>query len=218
MHEREPHDNGENGAAPAEGAGASPETGPELRPRIFVASLSDYNHGVLHGDWLDAAVEANEVHAGIERMLDRSPTARYTGQPAEEWAIHDYENFGPLRIGEYESVEWITEVARGIAEHGAAFAAWANHAGSDRESLAGFQGAYLGEWESVEDYAAGLLDDLGATAALAQLDEWLQPYVDLDVAGFARDLEVGGDITTVEKPDGGVWVFDPANADGTARR
>lgn len=57
------------------------------------------------------------------------------------------------------------------------------------------------------DYAEELLDDLGATEALERGPEWLQPYVQLDVRGFARDLKLGGDVRTVAG-DGGVWVFE----------
>lgn len=204
MHEREPTE--EPIRDPEIDSAAEVE--PKHRPRIYAASLSDYNDGILHGAWLDAAVEPNELHEGIAAMLAASPTATKTGQPAEEWAIHDFEEFGPLRLGEYQSVEWTTAVARGIAEHGPAFAAWASQVDSDQDRLGQFEKCYLGEWESVEAYAESFLEDIGATAAVSKLDDWLQGYIDLDVAGFARDLELGGDITAVEKSDGGVWVFD----------
>jgi hypothetical protein len=35
----------------------------------------------------------------------------------------------------------------------------------------------------------------------------LQPYLKIDVSGFARDLDLGGDVIKVEKPEGGVWVW-----------
>ena len=44
---------------------------------------------------------------------------------AEEWAIHDFKGFGLAYISEYESPETVSRLARGIAEHGLAFAAWA---------------------------------------------------------------------------------------------
>ena len=45
------------------------------QPRIYVASLSDYNAGILHGVWLDAAQEPDELQAHIDLML---PTAAST--------------------------------------------------------------------------------------------------------------------------------------------
>lgn len=201
----------ERQAPEAEGAELQRQNAPEVdghdRPRIYAASLSDYNNGILHGAWLDAAVEPTELYDGIAAMLAASPTAAKYGQPAEEWAVHDFEGFGPLRLGEYEDVSWITDVAKGIAEHGLAFAAWASQVESDPERLNQFDDAYHGEWESAQEYAESLLDDHDARHILEQLPDWLQPYVELDVAGFARDLEYGGDITVLETPDGGVWVF-----------
>ncbi|MDQ1744014.1 MAG: hypothetical protein QOE23_2353, partial [Pseudonocardiales bacterium] len=42
-------------------------------PRIWVASLSDYNNGVLHGAWIEAAREPEEIQADINTMLAASP-------------------------------------------------------------------------------------------------------------------------------------------------
>ncbi len=70
-------------------------TGAKSSPAIFVASLADYNNGVLHGKWIDAAREPWEIQADINDILDSSR------QPdAEEWAIHDYEQFGSWKVDE----------------------------------------------------------------------------------------------------------------------
>jgi antirestriction protein len=202
--EQERHEQ-QGGGNHAEPADTKPEREPRLVPRIYVASLSDYNDDRLVGEWLDAAVESNELAAGVQAMLTASPTPR-----AEEWAIHDYEGFGPLHLEEYESLETVATVARGIAEHGPAFAHYAALVGtSDAEELARFEDAYLGHAESAAAYAEELWDDLGYRSRIeAAVPEYLQPYVSFDVAGFARDLELSGDIATSEG-DGGVYVFDP---------
>ena len=60
-------------------------------PRIYVASLADYNSGRLRGRWIDADQPAEAIREQIVEMLAES------NEPiAEEWAIHDYENFGDL--------------------------------------------------------------------------------------------------------------------------
>lgn len=176
---------------------------PPARPRIYVASLSDYNAGRLHGVWLEAAQEVEELRAGITAMLETS------AEPvAEEWAIHDYEGFGRMHLSEYESLETISAVGLGIVEHGPAFAAWADlQYPLDPTALVDFEAAFRGTWESVEAYAEDLLEDLGATIALEHIPEWLQPYVRLDVAAYARDLELGGDISTV-RDETDVHIFD----------
>lgn len=177
-------------------------TQPEHGPRIYVASLSDYNAGRLHGAWLDAAVDTADLEREVETMLRRSATPR-----AEEWAIHDYEGFGRVRLSEYEPLDRITRLAKGIAEHGEAFAAWAAINDGDAERLERFEEAYRGEWPSLEDYAEEVLDDLGATHLTEPLPEWLQPYVTINVAGFAHDLELAGDVHA-SPAEHGVYIFD----------
>src|SRR5436305_12663954 len=99
MHERDERDH-ESGS----------EREPE-RPRVYVASLADYNAGRLHGAWLDGNQEPGELKRQIAAMLARSPEPG-----AEEWAIHDYDGFGAARLDEYESLETIARLAAGIAE------------------------------------------------------------------------------------------------------
>lgn len=183
---------------------ASAEREPADGPRIYVASLSDYNDGRLHGTWLDADADPDELADGINDMLARSPTPG-----AEEWAIHDHEGFGPLHLGEYEDIATISQLGRGIAEHGAAFAHWAEICGTrDPDELARFDDVYLGHWNSAEAYAEELLDDLGIEELLErEVPEHLQPYVTVDVDGFARDLEYSGDVTASDG-DHGVYLFD----------
>jgi antirestriction protein len=191
----------ERGDAP--GHAEDKEAAPDDRPRVYVASLADYNAGILHGAWIDATGEPDELHADVQAMLARSPTPG-----AEEFAIHDYEHFGPYRVGEYDRLDWVSRIARGIDEYGLAYAAWAEHAGHDEDALASFEDAYLGEWDSVEAYAEELLEDLGYLDQLDQnVPEILAPYVRVDIAAFAHDLELGGDITAIDHARG-VWLFD----------
>jgi len=51
-------------------------------PRIYVACLAAYNSGRLHGRWIDAAQDAEDIKAQIAEMLKESPEPG-----AEEWAI-----------------------------------------------------------------------------------------------------------------------------------
>lgn len=180
-----------------------PEREAELRPRIYVASLADYNAGRLHGAWIDADQDPEQLQAEIAAMLACSPTAG-----AEEAAIHDYEGFGPLRLDEHEPLERVAHLAAGIAEHGPALAHWAMLLDrSDAEPAEGFEECYLGHWASLEEYAQHLVAELGYEEQLEQaLPESLRPYVHFDVAAFARDLELGGAILTSEG-DGGVYIF-----------
>jgi antirestriction protein len=184
----------------------TPEEAAEVQPepRIYVASLSDYNAGRLHGVWLDVTADTEELQDGVAAMLAASPEPG-----AEEWAIHDYEGFGGVRLDEYESLDAVSRLAAGLADHGPAFAAWADIAGRDEETLERFEEAYLGQWDSLAAYAEELFEDLGYADLLDQaMPAGMQPYVRFDAEAFGRDLYLGGDVSYAVAPDGGVWVFD----------
>jgi antirestriction protein len=176
-------------------------------PRIWVGSWADYNNGTLHGVWLNAAQDEAELQAGIDAMLAASPLTAATGEPAEEWAIFDYDGFAPLRIDEHENLSWISRVAKGITEHGPAFAAYADVM-EDEELLTGFDVDYIGHYDSLHAYVEQLINDLGYDRILdEQLPASIRPYVKIDITATARDLELGGDLHTVPASDGGVWIF-----------
>lgn len=168
--------------------------------RIYVASLSDYNAGRLHGAWINANQVAEDVHEAITAMLARSK------EPiAEEWAIHDYEGFGPLHLGEYESIEHVATIARGIAEHGAAFAHWADYLGSSQwEHLDNFEDNFVCECSSALEFAESMLENMGIDID-SLVDEQLQPYISFDIDAFARDLSFDFHIA---EDNSGAYVFD----------
>lgn len=177
-------------------------------PQIWVGSWADYNNGILHGQWIDAARDVDELQADIATMLTASPIAQQNGLPSEEWGVFDYDGFGQARIGEQPSLEFVTQVAQGIFEHGLAFAAFAaNENGGELPN--DFTERYLGRYESVEGYVEQLIDELGYDQLLDEvIPESLRPYVQIDVEGLARDMQLGGDIWATEADDGGIWVFD----------
>jgi antirestriction protein len=175
---------------------------PERRhpsPRIYVASLADYNAGELLGTWMDAAQEPEALHSEIQSMLARSEE-----EVAEEWAIHDYEGFGPYRVHEYETMEVVSAVAKGIAEHGPAYAAYVSWAETSEEALRAFGDCYLGQWPSLDAYARELAEDFGWEAKLRGLPEDMQQYVEIDYDGVARLAETAMNIVEY---DGVIYVF-----------
>ncbi|GFG50179.1 antirestriction protein [Mycolicibacterium agri] len=203
MNEQQPQTNPGDQPSDNSEALAGHETEPRPSPRIYIASLADYNNGYLHGVWLDAAREPEAIHDDIQGMLAESR------QPdAEEFAIHDYDNFGVCQIHEYDSIELVSRIARGIQEHGLAFAAWAEVNEGSPERFDDFAEAYLGHFDSLTDYADHLLDDLGYTNELSLLSESVRRYLRFDTAAMGRDMLFGGDIHSYPAPDGGVWIFD----------
>jgi len=164
-------------------------------PRIYVACLASYNAGKLHGEWIDA-VDEQEIWDGIHEMLADSP------QPgAEEWAIHDHENFCGLRISEHEDIEDLARLGALIKKHGEAYAAYVGHTGGDYDDEEGFEERYRGHWDSEVEYAEQLFDELYAH----DIPENIRFYIDYEK--FAHDLFIG-DCYSVASETGGVFVFD----------
>ena len=172
--------------------------------RIYVASLADYNAGRLHGVCIDATQGAEQIEAEIASMLERSR------EPiAEEWAIHDYEGFGAVRLSEFESIERISRLAEGIADQGMAFAAWISDCSPSEETTDRFEEAFLGEYPSREAYAEHIVDDFGYQDLIDKaIPDYLQPYVRFDADSYAHDIELNGDITIADAPGGAIYVFD----------
>ena len=105
-------------------------------------------------------------------------------------------------------IDLVARIARGIAEHGYAFRRLGSTSmKADPDRLDDFPEAYLGHYDSVQDYADQITDDLGYTDELAKLPESLQPYLRFDTEALAYDMEISGDIYVVDNPLGGVWIF-----------
>jgi antirestriction protein len=75
------------------------------QPRIWAGSLVDYNNGILHGAWIDAARNPEAIQVDIDIMLAASPWSSQTGEPAEEWGVFDTDNFSACQIGQHESLD-----------------------------------------------------------------------------------------------------------------
>jgi antirestriction protein len=179
------------------------ETEKRLRPRIYVASLSDYNAGRLHGAWIEAAQDPEDLGLEIKTMLELSPEPG-----AEEWAIHDHDEFGPARLSEYESLATVSAIATGLEQHGAPFGHWANLVGNSVEDLERFEEAYLGCYESIEAYGQQVADDLGLDDQLeAGIPEGLRHYVHIDYKRLGED--VSSELLVAQDASGQVILFHP---------
>jgi antirestriction protein len=157
-------------------------------PRIYVACLGAYNAGKLHGVWLDARQDADDLAEAIREMLRQSPEAY-----AAEYAIHDHEHFGSYAVHEHASLDEVALVAELIETHDAIITEFMAHHGCEAEYARDhFEEAYRGSWLSIEAYAEQFLEDLGA---LDNLPSRIRGYFDME--RYARDLELSGEIWTL---------------------
>ena len=154
--------------------------------QIYVASLSDYNAGILHGKWIELeGLNQDDLQEEINQILESSPYAKQYGEVAEEWAIHDFE-LGGIRISEYESLDTIVSIVEQLTEHGEAFGIYYNNVDDLESAKTHFEDAYAGEYDSFLDYATETFDELYAHS----IPEGLRIYI--DYAAFARDLDAEG--------------------------
>lgn len=167
--------------------------------RIYVACLASYNSGVLHGRWIEATADADDMMEEVRTMLAESPVA-----DAEEWAIHDTEGL-PDSIGEFSGLEPVAafvelvedysyldegELAEIVADFGSVEAA--------RDAL---EDGFCGIYDSFRDYADEHADEM--IACHDQQDSIIARYFDYEA--FARDLAM--DMHTIDLKSGRVAIF-----------
>ncbi|MFZ5746922.1 MAG: antirestriction protein ArdA [Pseudomonadota bacterium] len=156
-----------------------------IQPRIYVACLAAYNSGYLHGAWINADQEPWAIWEEVRAMLAASPII-----DAEEHAIHDYEGFAGVQIGECEGLEEVSNIAQFLREFGPLGAAVLNYLDCDldeaREALAE---RYLGCHDCLADYVQELTEET------TRIPQSLRYYIDWQA--MARDAELSGDLFTI---------------------
>jgi antirestriction protein len=157
-----------------------------ITAKIYVADLAAYNSGILHGIWIDDLLDLTDVEEQITVMLSKSPI-----EDAEEYAIQDYEGFGNVAIGEFFSIARVHSIALFLFEndeYGSLILSYCNEDIDEAQRM--LSDCFLGQYDSVEDYAQAMLEDS------IELPANLAYYFDLE--RYARDLEMSGDIQTIE--------------------
>jgi len=164
--------------------------------RIYVADLAAYNNGFLHGVWIDATLDMDDIQEQVSQMLKATPL----DEEAEEYAIHDYEGFGAYKVSEYEGLESVHEVACFLEEFGEVAGDVLSHFGDNLEDARkALEENYVGCYSSLADYAEEI------TTQTSEIPKHLEYYIDYERMG--RDTEMSGDIFTVETGYQEVHVF-----------
>jgi len=143
--------------------------------QIYVACLAAYNNGMLHGAWIDVTQSVNDIWDGIKDVLATSPIP-----DAEEYAIHDYEGFYRISLEEYSGIEYVSQLASFISEHGELGAELISHYGDLECAEKALSDCYAGTYESLSDFAQSITEDT------VEVPTSLEFYIDYD--RMAQDM------------------------------
>lgn len=145
--------------------------------RIYVACLASYNNGILHGAWINACQDSEEIMEEAQAMLAASSI-----EDAEEWAIHDYEGFEGISLSEYAGFERVAEFASFIEEHGELGAKVYEHFSNLDDAQTALDDHYCGRYDSAADFAKE------TTTETTEIPERLAFYIDYEK--MAADMEI----------------------------
>ncbi|TWP34339.1 antirestriction protein ArdA [Leekyejoonella antrihumi] len=142
--------------------GFDPEHFP-ARPGIWAADDSE----AMTGQWIDATLEPVDIETALDGR-----------------AIYDTIGFGTFVLEPGENPEVISRVARGIQEHGPAFAAWAQFHDADPDMLAVFREQHLGSFANLAELGRNLIEASGWS--IEQIPEPIRPWVRIEYAAAAQ--------------------------------
>lgn len=160
--------------------------------KIYVACLAAYNSGILHGHWIEASSDVDELQEAVDKVLQSSPAP-----DAEEYAIHDYNDFPNL--GEYPGLERIAEVAE-LIETSDLDASVVKAIISEADDVDHAQKIIddgYGVRDGFDDFANELADEMLACHDCGN-GNWIKDYFDYDK--YARTIE--HDYTVIDVPQG----------------
>lgn len=170
-------------------------------PRVWIGCLACYNAGRLVGEWVDAEgaadVDVVELHQALGAPLSG----------CEELWVFDHEHI-PVdgELDPLVAAEWGDRIMS-VDEHlRPALLAWVRGScwiadSDDLPVIEEFVDRYRGHWDSFQEFAHELIEELGI---LRDLPEYVRTY--FDVERWAAD--VSDDFTVEDAPEGGVYVFE----------
>lgn len=158
--------------------------------KIFISNLKEYNNGKIIGEWVSLPCE------GLEEVLDK-----ISNNGNDELFISDYEtDLNSLKIGEYEDILQLNEIAEEIEEMREdeliAFQAYLEQYANNMEQALEevHQGNYRIYYncDNMEDVAYQAVNESGL---LDGVPEQVKMYFDYEAYG--RDLSIDGTFTQI---------------------
>ncbi|WP_280483572.1 antirestriction protein ArdA [Nocardia farcinica] len=194
----------------------SPESEPDHEhpprgtPQIYVTAGLPLRADLVAGTWLDMARSTDAIYDELRTVTDQE-----IGINTDRLYIWDYRGFGafevttgPLGLEGTHSLELLARVARGITEHGPAFAAWAQVHEDEPELFDRFPRIFKGHYATLGEFIRDQLEPQGYEAALdAALPDSIRPFATIDYDAIADQAFSSGDLIAYRTGDG-YWIFD----------
>lgn len=153
-------------------------------PRIYVADLAAYNAGSLVGRWISLdGIDSDELHEIIQ--------SKVLMPGHEEWAIHDYEGFGSIPVGEYDSLENIVAHVERMGEEPAKYFAYVQAHGShyaDQYDEERVEGPYDNASEWFDQYLESFYGSFDMEGIL--VSNGMDPRVAASLSDFLAFIDV----------------------------
>jgi antirestriction protein len=155
-------------------------------PKIYVGTYSKYNNGSIFGKWFDLS-DYSDKDEFIEACLEL-----HNDEEDPELMFQDYENIPESFISEshiddefWPFYEEFSQMDENRQEALLIFSSDFGYKLTDSDIIEKFEESYQGEWNSEEDFAQNLFNEL----YLHEVPEFMQYYIDYEK--FSRDLFMG---------------------------
>ena len=152
--------------------------------KIFVTNLGKYVEGELVGEWLDLPATEDEIDELMERIG--------IGEEYEEVFITDFESDLNIKVGEYDNIEALNEMAEEIENLDEweleTLEALLTYFDDVDEALEKIEDTII--WSGCDDMAEVAEQYAEETGLLDSIPENLRYYFDFEA--FGRDMEFEG--------------------------
>ena len=148
-------------------------------PRVYVGTYHKYAGGSIDGEWVDLTDFSN-----YDEFMDYIREL-HSDEDDPEFMYQDFENFPRVWYSECGLDEKTFDKIIEYAEHDNQDALDAYMMCYNREDIEGFDNAYMGEWDSEEDFAEHIIDE-----CYPDIPDFALRY--FDYSAFARDLFMDG--------------------------
>lgn len=186
------------------------ESEPRVSPRIYVTAGLPLRADLVVGTWLDMARPPRDIYADLFAAINDETCIDH--DRVYIWDDNGFGAFevitGPLGLEGGHSIDLLSTVARGIVEHGPAFAVWAQVHEDEPQHFDRFAQVFKGHYPTPGAFIRKQLEPMGYETLLDNtLPANIRAHTAIDYDAIAEHLFETEDIVAIRAGDG-FWIFD----------